>query len=42
MPPLDILISGRNSELLAFLLQITFFPKYVIQYNQVLRKILRE
>jgi hypothetical protein len=41
MPLLDILVFGHNIELLAFLPQITFFPKHVVQYNQELRKMLR-
>jgi hypothetical protein len=40
--PLWIFQYGHNIELLAFLLQITFFPKRVVQYNQVLQKMLRE
>jgi hypothetical protein len=42
MPLLDISVSGHNIEFLAFLLEITFFPKHVVQYNQELRKMLRE
>jgi hypothetical protein len=42
MPPSDILISGHNIELLVFPLQIAFCPKHVVQYNQVLWKMLRE
>jgi hypothetical protein len=42
MPPLDISVSGHSIELLVFLLQITFLLKHVIQYNQVLQKMLQE
>jgi hypothetical protein len=42
MPPSDILICSHNIELLVFPLQIAFCLKHVVQYNQVLWKMLRE
>jgi hypothetical protein len=42
MPLSGISVFGHSIELLAFLLQIAFFPKHVEQYNQELGKMLRE
>jgi hypothetical protein len=40
--PFGYLVSGHKIELPVFLLQITFFPKHVVQYNRWLWKMLWE